>query len=82
MLIEKEIMPLYMPIFRANKDSFSLALVENDINNHSRLNLKEQSQRLIKAAFKLIRNFDIRSVDFTNSGINDDSLRMLSLYLR
>ena len=37
---------------------------------------------MIKAAFKLIRNYDIRSVDFTSSGIHDDSLRMLSLYLR
>ena len=37
---------------------------------------------MIKAAFKLIRNYDIRSVDFTGSGIHDDSLRMLSLYLR
>ena len=37
---------------------------------------------MIKASFKLIRNYDIRSVDFTGSGIHDDSLRMLSLYLR
>ena len=37
---------------------------------------------MLKAAFKLIRNYDIRSVDFTNAGIHDDSLRMLTLYLR
>jgi Ran GTPase-activating protein (RanGAP) involved in mRNA processing and transport len=36
----------------------------------------------LKAAFKLIRNYDIRSVDFTSSGIHDDSMRMLSSYLR
>ena len=29
-----------------------------------------------------MRYHDIRSVDFTNSGIQDDNLRLLALYLR
>lgn len=82
-MIEKEIMPLYEPTCRSSaKDSFHLGLVETDPANHSKLNLKDQQPRLLKAAFKLIRNYDIRMVDFTNSGIHDDSLRMLSSYLR
>lgn len=59
-----------------------MSLVEDDPENHSRLNFYEQPQRLIKAAFKLIRKYDIRAVDFTGSGIHDESLRMLSYYLR
>ena len=75
-------MPLYQPSFKSAKDKFNLELVEADPANHSRLNLKDQPPRLLKAAFKLIRNYNIRSVDFTSAGIHDDSMRMLSLYLR
>lgn len=59
-----------------------MRLVEEDPESHSRLCLRDQPARLIKPAFKLIRYHDIRSVDFTNSGIQDDNLRLLALYLR
>ena len=75
-------MPLYIPIFRAGRQTFNLSLVEENKEFHSRLNLKDQPFRLLKAAFKLIRIYDIRSVDFTNAGIEDDTLRILSTYLR
>ena len=81
-LIEREILPLYHPKYRAGPGTFNLGLVEEDPENHSRLDLRAQPQRLLKAAFKLIRNYDIRAVDFTGAGISDDTLRMLSLYLR
>ena len=85
--IEKEILPLYSAGEQSKpqgKDppAFDLGLVEENIEDHSRLNLYRQPPRLIGAAFKLIRNYDIRAVDFTSAGIHDDSLRMLSLYLR
>jgi Ran GTPase-activating protein (RanGAP) involved in mRNA processing and transport len=81
-LIEKEIMPLYQRQARPGKNMFNLALVEDNPEFHSLLNLREQPSRLIKAAFKLIRNYDIRSIDFTEAGMQDDSMRMLSSYLR
>jgi len=81
-VIEKEVLPLYSARVRPGKNGFDLSLVEDNPENHSLLNLREQSPRLIKAAFKLIRNYDIRSVDFTDAGIHDDALRMLSSYLR
>ena len=68
-LIEREILPLYQSQARSGRNSFNLALVEENPLNHSLLNLKDQPPRLIKAAFKLIRNFDIRSIDFTDAGI-------------
>jgi Ran GTPase-activating protein (RanGAP) involved in mRNA processing and transport len=46
------------------------------------LNLKDKPNKLIKAAFKLIKNYDIRAVDFTNAGMHDDSIRLLSSYLK
>lgn len=67
-MIEKDVLPLYSPRVRPGKNGFDLSLVEANPENHSLLNLKEQNSRLIKAAFKLIRNYDIRSVDFTESG--------------
>ena len=73
---------MYTPRMRLSRHAFNLGLVEENPENHSHLNLKEQSQRLIKAAFKLIRNYDIRAVDFTDAGIHDDAMRMLSTYLR
>ena len=81
-VIEKELLPLYQPTYKPRKEEFNLALVESSNENRSRLNLHEQPPRLLKAAFKLIRNYDIRAVDFTSAGIHDDSMRMLSLYLR
>ena len=73
---------MYQPTYKPRKEEFNLALVESSSENRSRLNLHEQPPRLLKAAFKLIRNYDIRAVDFTAAGIHDDSMRMLSLYLR
>jgi len=81
-LIEKELLPLFQTAYRPGKDAFQLSLVESNIEHHTRLILKDQPSRLHKAAFKLIRNFDIRSVDFTSAGLHDDSMRMLALYLR
>ena len=81
-MIEKEIMPLYQRQVRPGKNTFNLALVEDNPSLHSFLDLKGQPSRLIKAAFKLIRNYDIRSIDFTEAGMQDDSMRMLSSYLR
>ena len=45
------------------------------------LNMKDKPAKMILPAFKLLRNYDIRTVDFTNAGFHDDSIRMLSSYL-
>lgn len=37
---------------------------------------------LVKPAFKFIRYFDIRSVDFTSVGIHDEHCNILAAYLR
>ena len=80
--IERDLLPLYNPSYRPSRDSFNLALVESDPQKRSRLNLKDQLAKLHKAAFKLIRKYDIRCVDFTNASLHDDGIRMLALYLR
>ena len=64
-----------------SKHMFNLHLVEPP-ENHSFLDLKNKPPKLIKAAFKFIRNYDIRMVDFTNVGFHDDGIRMLAGYLR
>ena len=60
---------------------FNLHLVEPP-ENHSYLDLKNKPSKLIKAAFKFIKNYDIRMVDFTNVGFHDDGIHMLAGYLR
>ena len=55
-------------------------LVE-DKENHSFLNMKDQPNRLIAAAFKLIRYKDVRMVDFTNTKFHDENMRTLASYL-
>ena len=83
MIIEKEVLPLFQSQGKpGSKNNFDLGLVEDSIGNHSMLNLRDQPARLIKASFKLIRNFDIRSVDFSDAGIHDDGMRMLAAYIR
>lgn len=60
---------------------FNLKLVEND-ENLSRLDLKDCSTKLIKPAFKFMKYYDIRSIDFSNLGINDEQINILAGYLR
>ena len=60
---------------------FNLNLVEPP-ENHSFLDLKNKPSKLIKAAFKFIKNYDIRMVDFSNVGFHDDGIRMLAGYLK
>ena len=36
----------------------------------------------MKAAFKFIKNYDIRMVDFANIGFHDDCVQMLAQYLK
>ena len=74
-------MPLYKKNYRPNRYQFNISLVEEDIENHSMLNMKDKPAKMILPAFKLLRNYDIRTVDFTNAGFHDDSIRMLSSYL-
>ena len=80
-IIETEILPLYTAQVNLSKHMFNLHLVEPP-ENHSYLDLKNKPSKLIKAAFKFIRNFDIRMVDFTNVGFHDDGILMLAAYLR
>jgi len=50
---------------------FNLKLVEKE-ENMSRLDLKDKPNKLIRPAFKFMKYFDIRSVDFSNMAINDE----------
>ena len=52
---------------------FKLSLVERP-ENHSFLDLKGKPERLMKAAFKFIRKNDIRMVDFSDIGFNDECI--------
>jgi hypothetical protein len=58
-----------------------LKLVESE-ENMSRLDLKDKANKLIRPAFKFMKYFDIRSVDFSNLGINDEQINILAGYLR
>lgn len=60
---------------------FNLKLVESE-ENMSRLDLKDKANKLIRPAFKFMKYFDIRSVDFSNLGINDEQINILAGYLR
>ena len=60
---------------------FNLNLVE-PVESHSYLDLKNKPNKMIKAAFKFIKNYDVRMVDFSNVGFHDDGIIMLSSYLR
>lgn len=77
----KEILPLYKKPYKPNRNQFSLKLVEEDTETHSILNMKDKDSKLIKPAFKLIKNFDIRAVDFTNAGFHDEAIRILANYI-
>jgi hypothetical protein len=79
--IEKEIFSLYQPICKIGKGMFNLKLVESE-ENMSRLDLKDKANKLIRPAFKFMKYFDIRSVDFSNLGINDEQINILAGYLR
>ena len=74
-------MPLYTEKLRPNQYKFDLSQIEEP-ENTSFLNLSNKSSKLIHSAFKLIRNYDIRSVDFTNVQMHDDNIRLLASYLR
>ena len=52
---------------------FKLSLVEPP-DNHSFLDLKGKPERLMKAAFKFIQKTDIRMVDFSDIGFNDECI--------
>ena len=52
-----------------------------DAANHSFLNMRDQANRLIPAALKLIKYCDVRMVDFTNTKFHDDNMRALAGYL-
>ena len=43
--------------------------------------MKDQPNKLIGAAFKLIRYKDIRMVDFSNTKFHDENMRTLASYL-
>ena len=58
-----------------------MKLVEKE-ENMSRLDLKDKPNKLIRPAFKFMKYFDIRSVDFSNMGINDEQINILAGYLR
>ena len=58
-----------------------MSLVESK-DNHTYLNMKEQPNRLIKAAFKFIEFKDIRLVDFSSTGFHDENMRQLASYLQ
>ena len=59
---------------------FKLSLVEPP-KTHSFLDLKGKPVRLMEAAFKFIQKNDIRMVDFSNIGFEDDCVEMLANYL-
>ena len=59
---------------------FDLSMVE-DAANHSFLNLRDRPNRLIPAAMKLIKYYDVRMVDLTNTKFHDDNMRALAAYL-
>jgi len=80
-IIVEEILPLYSAKVNLSKHMFNLHLVE-PAENHSYLDLKNKPNNLIKAAFKFIRNYDVRMVDFTNVGFHDDGIHMLAGYLK
>lgn len=48
----------------------------------TRLDLNNKPIRLFKPAFKLLKLQDIRSVDFTGMGVQDDHMQILASYLR
>ena len=52
---------------------FKLSLIEKS-ENHSFLDLKGKPERLMKAAFKFIKKNDIRMVDFSNIGFDDECI--------
>ena len=78
--IEKEILHLFKTKHRVSKNQFNLSLVE-DKENHSFLNMRDQPNRLIAAAFKLIKYKDVRMVDFSNTKFHDENMRTLASYL-
>ena len=81
LVIEKQITDKYSPIAKIGKGMFNLRLVEQE-QFMSRLDLKDQNNSLVKPAFKFLKYFDIRSVDFTNVGIHDEHCNLLAAYLR
>ena len=60
---------------------FDLSMVEN-AERHSFLNIRDQPNRLITAALKLIKYNDVRMVDFTNTKFHDDNMIALAAYLQ
>ena len=74
-------LPLFNKQYKPHKTAFNLHLVEEDQENFTFLNMKDKSAKLIKPAFKVIQNFDIRVVDFTNVGFHDESIRVLANYI-
>ena len=52
---------------------FDLSMVEK-AEKHSFLNMRDQPNRLITAALKLIKYNDVRMVDFTNTKFHDDNM--------
>lgn len=81
MIIEKEVSKLSTKIKKINKGSFDLSLVETK-DNMTKLELSNKPIRLFKPAFKLVKLHDIRSVDFTGMGVQDDHMNILASYLR
>jgi hypothetical protein len=80
-IIKKDIRKFYTPIANISRGMFNLRLVEKE-ENLSRLDLKDQPLKIFHPAFKLLRFGDIRSVDFTNLGLQDDHMLLLCEYLR
>ena len=71
--IDQEILPHYEKNVKYQKHMFKLSLVEPP-ENHSFLDLKGKPERLMKAAFKFIQKNDIRMVDFSDIGFNDECI--------
>ena len=71
--IEKEVACLFRNKHKT-KAMFDLSMVEKQ-ENHTFLNMKDQPNRLIPAAMKLIKYYDVRMVDFTNTRFRDDNMK-------
>ena len=71
--IEQEILPCYQRQAHLSKHMFKLSLVEPR-EHPSFLDLKGKPARLMKAAFKFIQKNDIRMVDFSDIGFNDECI--------
>ena len=78
--IDQDILPVFQKQIGVHKNQFKLSLVEPR-QNQSFLDLKNKSPSLLQAAFKFIQKKDVRMVDFSGIGIDDDCIQMLAYYL-